>query len=140
MPVGGQAAQLKALRAIPLFGGLSDAALRRIGKIANEVEVVAGQVLMQPDMAGSGLCVLEEGTVVVERGSRRFELGPGEFFGDLALLTGEAVHAARVRALTPVRMLAIRREDFLKLLTDQPKIAVTMVGILAQRLADTVKG
>ncbi len=139
MATGAPTARLEALRAIPLFGGLSDAALRQIATIANEVEVIAGQVLMQPDLAGSGLCVLEEGTVVVERGNRRIELGPGEFFGDLALLTGEAVHAARVRTLTPVRMFAIRREDFLKLLTTEPKIAVTMLGILAERLAATVK-
>ena len=140
MTTAGVAARTEALRMIPLFKELSDAALKRLTKIASEVEAAAGQVLVQPNMAGSGLFVLEEGTVVVERGSRRIELGPGEFFGDLALLTSEAVHAARVRALTPVRFLAIRREDFLKLLSAQPKMAIAMASVLAERLAAAVKG
>jgi CRP/FNR family cyclic AMP-dependent transcriptional regulator len=125
--------RLDTFRAIPLFAGLSDTALRRIIKVASEFDAPAGQVLIQPGTAGSGMFVLEEGSVTVEQGSKKIKLGPGEFFGELSLLT-DAVRNARVRAATDVRCVAIPRADFGKLLKEEPKIAVSMLGVLAARL------
>ncbi|HET9250443.1 MAG TPA: cyclic nucleotide-binding domain-containing protein, partial [Actinomycetota bacterium] len=59
--------------------------------------------------------------------------GPGEFFGELALLTDHPRNA-RVRAKTPVKCLAISRSDFQKLLEEEPEIAVAMLPTLAQRI------
>ncbi len=134
------AARLDAFRSIPLFAGLGDVALKRIIKVATEFRAPAGQVLIQPGREGSGMFVLEEGTVHVEQGSRKVRLGPGDFFGELALLTDDAVRAARVRAQTDVRCLAIARPDFAKLLRAEPKIALVMLEVLAHRLAGTMRG
>jgi CRP-like cAMP-binding protein len=124
------------LRAIPLFAGLPEEALARIAASGTESEAPQGRVLIQQGRAGSGLFVLEEGTVVVERpGLDPIELGPGEFLGDLALLSPEGTHRARVRARTPVRFLAISRKDFARILDEEPRIAVAMLPILAGRLA-----
>jgi len=122
------------LRAIPLFSELSDEALARVGELSNEFEAPAGWVLVEVGQPGSGMFVLEEGTVEVQTpDGRHWEYGPGEFFGELALLTDHPRNA-RVRARTPVRCLAISRMDFQKLLQDDPEIAVAMLPKLAQRI------
>ncbi|MCA1838883.1 MAG: Crp/Fnr family transcriptional regulator [Actinomycetota bacterium] len=123
------------LATMPLFAGLSQRSLQRILKVANEFEAPAGQIMVQPGMPGSGMFVIEEGTVVARTSRREIEIGPGECFGELALLT-DRVRTARVQAKTAVTCLAISRSDFIKLLETEPKIAVHLLEILAGRLAD----
>jgi CRP-like cAMP-binding protein len=79
--------------------------------------------------------VLLEGTVTIERGKKARDAGPGECFGELALLTTDAVRTARVRAKTPVRCLAVTRADFKQLLTDDPKLSLAVLETVAARLA-----
>ena len=122
------------LQAIPLFAGLSEATRTRIVEIAGELEASAGQVLIQPRAEGSGMFVVEEGTVVVERDGKQIELGAGQFFGELALLT-DTKRTARVRAKTDSRLLAIGRDEFRALLESEPGLALSMLEVLAQRLA-----
>jgi CRP-like cAMP-binding protein len=130
-----KASGIVGLKAIPLFEGLSDAALRRIRRLATEFAAEPGTVLIQPNQPASGLFVVEEGSVLVElRGGDRVELGPGEFFGELALLNPGKVRAARVRAKTFVRCLAISRSHFTRLLQEEPKIAIAMLRTLAARM------
>jgi CRP-like cAMP-binding protein len=128
------------LRSIPLFAELSGGALERLAAIATEVECPAGMVLALPGDPGSGMFVIEEGIVVVELRGRDVELGPGEFFGELALLVPDSARVARVRAKTNVRCLAIARADFTLLLEQEPRIAVAMLPVLAGRLAQEVQG
>lgn len=123
------------LETIPLFQNLSEDSRRRIVEIAGELEAAAGQLLVQPRSEGSGMFVVEEGTVVVERDGRTIELGTGQFFGELALLT-DTKRTARVRAKTDARLLAIRRDDFRALLESEPSLALSMLEVLARRLAD----
>jgi CRP-like cAMP-binding protein len=128
------------LRAIPLFGGLSDESLGRIADAMTEFEASPGQVLIQQDRPGSGLLVVREGMVVVERpGKPTIELGPGEFLGELALLTPEGTHTARVRAKAAAVLLAMGRADFARLIEEEPKIAAAMLSGLAARLAHTMQ-
>ena len=128
------------LRTIPLFAELDHNTLLAIAEIASEVEVPAGQVLIRPYDPGLGMFVVEEGRVVVELShGREVELGPGEFFGELALLIPEGVRAARVRAETDVRCLAIGRDDFAGLLDTEPSIAVAMLPVLARRLSSELR-
>ncbi|HEX6255339.1 MAG TPA: cyclic nucleotide-binding domain-containing protein [Euzebyales bacterium] len=122
------------LRSVPLFAGVSDDGLELVLAAASSHEVPAGHVLIQPDQAGAGLFVVEEGTVVVERPQGAVELGPGEFFGELALLWEGAVHSLRVRAVTPVRVLALARDDFTRLVESEPQVALAMLRVLARRL------
>lgn len=123
-----------ALATIPLFAGLSEETRRRIAEMAGELEAAAGQVLVEAGAEGSGMYVVEEGTVVVEREGRTIELGAGQFFGELALLT-DTQRTARVRAKTDARLLAIGRNQFRQLLESEPKIALGMLEVLARRLA-----
>jgi CRP-like cAMP-binding protein len=131
---------LERLRDIPLFAELEDDALERVARVATEFEAAAGHVLVERGQDGAGMFVLKEGTVAVELpGGRTLRRGPGEFFGELALL-GSGVRTARVQATTHVRCLALGRSDFARLLEEEPRIAVAMLPVLARRLADAVAG
>jgi CRP/FNR family cyclic AMP-dependent transcriptional regulator len=122
------------LRQIPFFADLHDHTLKRIAELSNEFEAPAGWVLVEVGQPGSGMFVLEEGTVEVHTpDGREWELGAGEFFGELALLTDHPRNA-RIRAKTPVRCLAISRTDFAKLLEEEPDIAVAMLPKIAERV------
>jgi CRP-like cAMP-binding protein len=123
------------LRALPLFASLDDEGLGRVAAAAVELDVPAGQVLVHAGDPGSGIFVILSGTAVVEaRGETMIEVGPGEFVGELALLVPEAKRSARVRAKTDVRCLAIFAGDFRQLLEDEPRIALAMLPVIAERL------
>ena len=122
------------LRDIQLFAGLGEEVLQRVMAVSTELQCPAGQLLARADDPGAGMFVLEEGTVEVEARGRTFELGPGEFFGELALLVPESTRVARVRAKTPIRCIAINRIDFEELLEDEPRIALAMLPVIAGRL------
>jgi CRP-like cAMP-binding protein len=126
---------LARLRALPLFAELDDGALQRVHGLATELRIPAGGTLVHAGDPGSGLFVLEKGAAVVEApGGVVIEVGPGEFVGELALLVPEATRSARVRAKTDVRCLAIGAADFEELLQDEPRIALAMLPVVAERL------
>jgi CRP-like cAMP-binding protein len=103
--------------------------------VASPFEVGAGHVLAERGQPGSGMFLLVEGTVAVDLPGREpVTLGPGEFVGELAILTDHP-RIARVHATSPVRGLAIGRVDFERLMHDEPKVAVGMLPVLARRLA-----
>ncbi len=126
------------LRKLPLFRGASDASLERIASCAGEVTGAPGQVLALPGDPGSGMFVILEGRVNVDARGGRFTLGPGDFFGELALLNPHTDRVARVRASTPVRCLGIPRDEALALVESEHAVALTMLRELARRLADAV--
>jgi CRP-like cAMP-binding protein len=126
--------RLARLRDIRLFAGLGDDVVQRVLAVSTELECPAGQVLARADDPGAGMFVLEEGTVEVEGRGRTIELGPGEFFGELSLLVPGSRRVARVRAKTPIRCIAINRMDFEELLDDEPRLALAMLPVVAERL------
>jgi CRP-like cAMP-binding protein len=131
---------IEKVRGIPLFAELDDETLARVAGLFSEVEAPAGQVIVEHGHAGSGMFLLEEGSVSVELPAGTIELGPGEFFGELAILADDVPRTARVRAVSPIRCLVIGRPDFRRLLEEEPRIAVAMLPVLARRLADVLVG
>jgi|SRR5512132_4503922 CRP-like cAMP-binding protein len=128
--------QVEALRRVPLFAELDDDELAWIAEAANEVEIPARQVLVQPGAAGTGMFFICEGTAVVETKRDHVELGPGQFFGELALISEDAKRTARVRAKTPLRCLALDRASFRTLVTEHPEVAASLLEIALGRLAE----
>ena len=126
------------LRALPLFRGASDAGLERVAAVAGEIRGAPGQVLALPGDPGSGMFVILEGRVAVDARGGRFTLGPGDFFGELALLNRDSERVARVRASTPVRCLGIPRDEAIALVESEHAVALAMLRELARRLADAV--
>lgn len=128
----------ESLRAIPMFADLDDIGLWHVSELATEVTVPAGHVLLQPGQEGAGMFVIIDGEVAVELpGGTHIGCTGGEFIGELSLLVDGLVHTGRVRAATPCTCLAIGRDDFGRLLVTYPQIAVSMLKVLARRLAET---
>jgi CRP-like cAMP-binding protein len=113
---------IERLRAQSLFADLDEETLVRLSAETTELDAPAGQLLIEYRAPGSGLFVLEEGRAIVEAPDGRFELGPGDVFGERALLGENVSRAARVRAETAVRCLAIARPAIDRLLEDEPRI------------------
>jgi CRP-like cAMP-binding protein len=111
------------LGAVPLFADLDEAQLDRLAAATSEFEAPAGQALIERGGPGSGMFVLEEGQAVVEAPEGMRELGPGDIFGERALLGEDGERTARVRARTDVRCLAIARPEIERLLAEDPRVA-----------------
>src|SRR6185503_537967 len=124
------------LRGLPPLEGVSEAGLERVAACAADISLEAGQVLALPDDPGSGMYVIREGTVAVELRTGTLELGPGDFFGELALLVEDGTRVARVRATSAVRCISIPRDDFLSLVETEPAFAVHLLRELARRLVE----
>jgi CRP-like cAMP-binding protein len=125
-----------ALRQVPLLSGLHDDDLEGIAGAAHEVEFPPGQVLTQPGATGSGMFFIVDGTAVVQTRRDQVELGPGQFFGELALISSDATRTARVRAKTPLRCLALDRASFRSLVADYPDVAAALLEVALGRLAE----
>jgi CRP-like cAMP-binding protein len=127
------------LRAIPLFSELDDGAIDHLSAIVTVVELPKGSVLIERGLPGSGMFVILDGEAEVELRHRKVTLGPGEFVGELSLLTDNSARVARVLATSDLRCLAIGRRTFAELLTQHPAIAVPMLSTLATRLQDVIE-
>src|SRR6266545_4845283 len=135
-------ARADALRGISLFADLDPGELEQLAQATKELEVPAGHVLVQPGTKGTGMFFIADGTAVVETKRRHRELGPGDFFGELALMRRDATRTARVRAKTPLRCLALDRASFRKLTAEHPDVAASLLEMLGGQLAEarTVEG
>jgi CRP-like cAMP-binding protein len=108
---------------LPLFAGLDDAQLDRLAAATSEFDAPAGQALIERGRPGSGIFVLEEGHAIVEAPEGKHQIGPGDVFGERALLGEDIARTARVRAETDVHCLAIARPELERLLAEDPRVA-----------------
>src|SRR3954451_5475461 len=92
------------LKRVPLFSGLSDRQLRRLAKDFRDRPIPAGTVLTeQGEMSGVAFFAIAEGeAAVIVDGERVGTMGPGDHFGELAMIS-ETERTATVEALTPMR-------------------------------------
>jgi CRP-like cAMP-binding protein len=84
--------------------------------------------------------VVLDGQVVVELRQMQIKMGPGGFFGELALLVPDAERVARVRATTAARLLSLPRARFDDLLQTEPSFALALLRELAVRLVEVRTG
>jgi CRP-like cAMP-binding protein len=98
--------------------------LRRLEGAGVATEIPAGRVLIERGQHGAGLYVIQEGTVVVETSDEGVrEMGPGEIVGERALFSAGGTRAARVRAATDLRVIAVDRSEVERLCADDPDFA-----------------
>lgn len=97
--------------------------LRRLTAVGSEATFPAGSVVIERGQFGGGLYVIVEGTVVVEapEGELRFEAG--SVIGERALLSPAGTRAARVRATSDLRVVAVDRSAFEQLCSDDAGFA-----------------
>jgi CRP/FNR family transcriptional regulator, cyclic AMP receptor protein len=127
-------AKVELIKAVPLFSECSRKHLDEIAGIADEIDLREGKELTREGRPGREFFVLVEGEADVKRGSRRInKLGPGDFFGEIALVTRRP-RTATVIATSPVRALVITDRSFRTLLEHQPEIQGKVMTALAARL------
>jgi len=124
------------LEQVPLFAGISAAGIEELGAIANEVEVRAGTVLTHEGAREGFFFIVVDGTVRIERGGDFVNtLGPGEFFGEIALLDGGPRTATAV-AETTCRLLSMTYQMFHELLDASPEIRTAILEGVGRRLRE----
>ena len=129
--------KIELLRRVPLFAGCSKAELRQLAAIADEIDLREGTVLTREGRTGHEFFVLIEGTARVAKGSRKVaDLGPGSWFGEIALLTKEP-RTATVTATSAVRSLVITDRAFRMVISDMPSIAMKVLTCMAKRVTRT---
>ncbi|MEO6374652.1 MAG: cyclic nucleotide-binding domain-containing protein [Acidimicrobiales bacterium] len=119
-----------------LLAGLSKKEQKAVGRLLTPLEVPQGTVLTREGDLGREVMFIASGTASVERyGMKVATLGPGEFFGELALLTG-ARRMAMVTADTDMVVAALSRQEFASLLDTSPTIAQKILVDAVRRLHD----
>lgn len=122
------------LAQVPLFSACSRKDLQQVAKRAEDVNVEPGKVLVSEGAAGHEFFVIVDGTAKVSRhGQAVATLGPGQFFGDLALLD-HAPRNATVTAESPMELVVLGQREFSGLIDDVPGFAAKLLAGLAQRL------
>jgi CRP/FNR family transcriptional regulator, cyclic AMP receptor protein len=119
---------------VPLFAGLSRRHLRKVADTGRIARFHSGSAIVRAGEPGDSFYVITDGEVSIRRrGVTALSLGPGSFFGEMALLDG-GTRSATVTAQGPVACLVITRARFLKLLRAEPTIAVALLTEVARRL------
>jgi CRP/FNR family cyclic AMP-dependent transcriptional regulator len=123
------------IRKVPLFARCSRAELKEIALLADEIDLHEGKEMTREGAPGREFFVLLDGTADVKKNRRRVNtLGPGDFFGEIALVSREP-RTATVIATSPVRALVITDRSFRRLLDDAPRVQTKVMEALAERLA-----
>jgi CRP-like cAMP-binding protein len=121
---------------IPLFSNVSKRGLRRAVQSATEIDEPEGTVLVREGDTGRELYVIVGGRAAVTRKGRKLtELGPGDFFGELAFLS-HAQRTATVTATSEVRLMILGPRELEILLEHEPPIGLRMLEVVAQRLRE----
>jgi CRP-like cAMP-binding protein len=120
-----------------VFSQLPRELLDPILALGDEREYADGEAIMRIGEPGSELLLVLEGTVRVERPSRRLTLGAGELIGEIEVLDPGAGRIADIHAEGPVRCLAISRDDLLAALHADPRAAIALIEVLAARFRET---
>ncbi|TMM12473.1 MAG: cyclic nucleotide-binding domain-containing protein [Actinobacteria bacterium] len=103
--------------------------------LADEIDLHEGKEMTREGEPGREFFVLLEGTADVRKKSRKVNaLGPGDFFGEIALVSREP-RTATVIATSPVRALVITDRSFRRLLEESPQVQTKVMEAMAKRLA-----
>ena len=131
-----QDTKVQALRRAPLFEGLSRKELVLLARVTEDLEVPAGKVLCREGETGQEFFVIVEGkTDVTSKGKRVATRGDGDFVGEIALLE-DTKRTATVTAKTPLRLFVLTRQDFRRLVNENPSVERKVMQALARRVVE----
>ena len=124
------------LAKIPLFKECTKKELQAVSRLVTPINVKSGKVLTKEGDAGREFMIIASGTASVRRKGRKIAtLGPGDFFGELALLAG-VPRTATVIAESDMIVEALNRAEFATLLDESPSIARKVLSAVAKRSYD----
>jgi len=125
---------VEALRQVSIFAGIEGRDLERLARLFRERTFSQGATVTVEGEPGVGFFVITEGSVDVSvGGERRGSLGPGDSFGETALID-EGPRSATVVAATDLRCLALSAWDFRPFVEEHPPVAWALLRTLVQRL------
>lgn len=131
--------RLERLGSVRLFEGMSKADLEHLNDISKIVHHDEGHTIISQDTLAAAFQLILEGEARVVRGGRTVaRLGPGEFFGEMALID-QGTRTATVIAATSLTVLAIAAWDFRPLVQRRPQMAWRLLVHLAGRLREAQK-
>ena len=127
--------KVELIRKVPLFSHLSRKQLAQVARVADEIDLPEGKEMTREGAPGREFFVVLEGSADVRRRGRKVNsLKPGDFFGEIALVTS-VPRTATVAATSPVRALVVTDREFRHLLEESPDIKTRVMQAMAARLA-----
>ena len=130
------AAVADAIQKVPLFGGLSRKELERVAENLAPRTFAAGETVASEGESGVGFFVIESGSATVSQGGETIRtLGPGDYFGEVALID-KGPRSATVVADSDLRCHGMTAWEFRPLVQTHPEIAWPMLEALAAKLRE----
>jgi CRP/FNR family transcriptional regulator, cyclic AMP receptor protein len=124
------------LKPVGIFQGMPPAELKKISKQMREIRHPKGAEIMIRGEGGVGFLVILSGEAEVETGDgRRRKLGPGDHFGEMALLDHQG-RSASVTAASDLVLAAVPEWGFKPFLQDHPEVTYRLLETLSRRLRD----
>jgi CRP-like cAMP-binding protein len=121
------------LKTIPLFADLSDQDRAQVARWADELDVPEGKHLVDQGRFAHEFFVIEEGTAEVRHGDEKLtELGPGDFFGEIALIEADR-RTASVIATSPMQTIVMFGRDFRQMEAQMPSVAARIRQAIEER-------
>ena len=121
------------LKNLPLFSELSDQEREQVARWADEVDVPAQKHLIDQGQFGYEFFVIEAGKAEVKRGEESIaQLGPGDFFGEIALLEADR-RTASVIATEPMTAIVMTRQQFISMEESMPSVAARIKQAIEDR-------
>jgi CRP/FNR family cyclic AMP-dependent transcriptional regulator len=126
----------EALRNVPIFAGLSDEDLELLARQMKERRFSEGSAVTTEGAGAAGFFVIVEGNATVSVGGEvRATLGPGEYFGEIALID-EGTRSASITAATDILSYGLTAWEFKPFVEEHPQVAWAMLQTLARRLRE----
>jgi uncharacterized membrane protein len=133
---------LDALRSVPLFASLDDAAAAELRSLLRTRDVTTGTVLFRAGDDGDAMYLIESGRVriaVTDEDQHEIvlaELAQGDFFGEMAIIDGKQRSADAV-IIEDARLAVLSRDNFLRFIRNTPMVALEMLSATFSRLRST---
>jgi CRP/FNR family transcriptional regulator, cyclic AMP receptor protein len=128
------------LQRIPLFAGLQPRELARLSESFKERTFNAGEPVATEGEGGAGFFVIESGEAsVTVHGDERGRLGPGDYFGDVAMID-QGDRTASIKAESDLKCYGLTFWDFRPIVESEPRIAWPLLQAMAKRLRQAEAG
>jgi CRP-like cAMP-binding protein len=132
------AAPTDLLEQIPLFEGLPHGELERLAASFKERHFSAGDTVAVEGKGGVGFFVISEGTASVDvHGEKRGQLGPGDYFGEVALIDEQARRTASITAETDLTCYGLTAWQFRPFVETNAQVAWRLLQVMAKRLRES---
>jgi CRP/FNR family transcriptional regulator, cyclic AMP receptor protein len=130
-------APIELLEQVPLFQGLPHQDLERIARSFKQRRFSSGDMIAHEGSGGVGFFVIGEGTATIDvHGEPRGQIGPGDYFGEVALIDEKALRTATITAETDVTAYGLTSWEFRPLVETNAEIAWKLLQVMAKRLRE----